>query len=314
MRILQRPELAPLTTLGLGGRALAEIRLDAPDDCERLSETLSRTGGFVRVLGGGSNLLVHDGDLPFVVLRPLFGAADADGHAQDPVIVGEEDGTDGQRVLIRAGAGMRVPHLLSWCARHDLAGLEGLVGVPGRLGGAVAMNAGAYGCSTAPLLRSLDVFTPERGVHTLSPEGWQAGYRHFSLASPCAWYMSVSALLSLRRAAPGSVRAVMKENLLHKKSGQPVHEHTAGCVFRNPEGRSAGLLLDQAGMKGRRRGAMFFSPMHANFLVHDVRCGIPGSAADALALIEEAKSAVRERFGVELVMEVKEWGHGPDER
>ena len=106
----------------------------------------------------------------------------------------------------------------------------------------------------------------------------------------------------------------MKENLLHKKSGQPVHEHTAGCVFRNPEGRSAGRLLDQAGMKGRRRGAMFFSPMHANFLVHDVRCGIPGSAADALALIEEAKGAVRERFGVELVMEVKEWGHGPDER
>ena len=144
--------------------------------------------------------------------------------------------------------------------------------------------------------------------------GWQAGYRHFSLASPCAWYMSVSALLSLRRAAPGSVRTVMKENLLHKKSGQPVHEHTAGCVFRNPEGRSAGRLLDQAGMKGRRRGAMFFSPMHANFLVHDVRCGIPGSAADALALIEEAKGAVRERFGVELVMEVKEWGHGPDER
>lgn len=314
MRIIDRPELAPLTTLGLGGRALAEIRLEQPEDCERLPETLSRIGGFVRVLGGGSNLLVHDGDLPFVVLRPLFGATDAEGRAADPVVLGEEEGTEGERVLIRAGAGMRVPHLLSWCARHDLSGLEGLVGVPGRLGGAVAMNAGAYGCSTAPLLRSLDVFTPERGLHTLSGDGWTFRYRHFSLAAPCAWYMSVSAVLSLRKAAPGSVRAAMKENFLHKKNGQPVHEHTAGCVFQNPEGQSAGRLLDQAGMKGRRRGALFFSPLHANFLAHDMKCGMPGRSADALELIEEARSAVLRQFGVELVMEVKEWGHGPDER
>ena len=302
MIILDRPALAPLTTLRLGGFALAEIRLENVDDCLRLPEVLTGIGGAVRVLGGGSNLLVHDGELPFTVLRPLFGADDA-----EPEILGEEHRPDGEYVLIRAGSGMRVPHLLSWCAKRDFAGLEGLVGVPGRLGGAVAMNAGAYGCSTAPLMRALEVYTPEKGLHRLGPEGWEASYRHFRLAAPCAWYMSVSVELSLKKAEPGSVRARMKENFLHKKSGQPVHEHTAGCVFKNPEGHSAGRLLDEAGMKGRRRGAMLFSPMHANFLVHDTKCGIPGTCADALELLEDARRAVREKFGITLEMEVKEW-------
>ncbi len=311
MRIIDRPALAPLTTLGLGGRALAEIRLESPEDCLRLADVLAGRFRDVRVLGGGSNLLVHDGDLPFVVLRPLFGAAAQDGGAAEPEILGEEDGPDGRRTLIRAGAGMRMPRLLSWSAAHDLAGLEGLVGVPGRVGGAVAMNAGAYGCSTAPLMRSLDVFTPEQGLHTLTPDGWKATYRHFSLIEDASWYMSVSVVLSLRQAAPGSVRAAMKENFLRKKSGQPVHEHTAGCVFQNPEGLSAGKLLDEAGMKGRRLGAMYFSPMHANFLVHDVKCGLPGRSDDALALIREAQQAVFERFGVRLAMEVKEWPSCP---
>ncbi len=311
MNIIDRPALAPLTTLGLGGRALAEIRLERPDDCLRLPDVLAGFGGDARVLGGGSNLLIHDGDLPFVVLRPLFGAKTPDNRPAEPEILGEEDAPDGRRALIRVGSGMRVPHLLSWCGKRDLAGLEGLVGVPGRLGGAVAMNAGAYGCSTAPLLRSLDVFTPEKGLRTLTSEGWRAEYRHFSLAEPCAWYMSVSAVLSLRKAEPGSVLAAMKANFLRKKSGQPVHERTAGCVFQNPPGQSAGRLLDAAGMKGKRRGAMYFSPMHANFLVHDMKCGVPGSSADALALIDEARRAVRDKFGVELVMEVKEWSSCP---
>ena len=103
MIILDRPALAPLTTLRLGGRALAEIRLESTEDCLRLSETLRGIGGDVRVLGGGSNLLIHDGDLPFTVLRPLFGAADA-----EPVILGEEKGPDGECVVIRAGAGIDI--------------------------------------------------------------------------------------------------------------------------------------------------------------------------------------------------------------
>ena len=307
MKIIDRPALAPFTTLKLGGSALAEIRLHSLDDCERLPEALRLTGGSPHVLGGGSNLLIHDGLLPITVIRPLLGSRDAEGRPAQPEILGQEDGPDGPRTLLRVGAGMRVPFLLSWCVKHGLAGLEGLVGVPGHVGGAIAMNAGAYGCSTAPLLRSLTVFTPERGLHELKPEGWHAAYRHFSLIEPYSWYMSVSAVLSLRQCDASALRAVMTENFRRKKSGQPVHEHTAGCVFKNPEGESAGRLLDAAGMKGRRRGALYVSEMHANFLAHDTKCGIPGRSDDALALIEEARTAVRERFGITLQQEVKEW-------
>jgi len=305
--ILDKPALAQLTTLGLGGSAIAEIRLEHVEDCEKLPEALRLTGGSPHVLGGGSNLLIHDGELPITVLRPLMGSRSDDGSPMEPEILGTEEGPDGRRTLIRVGAGMRVPFLLSWTVKRGLAGFEGLVGVPGRVGGAIAMNAGAYGCSTAPLMRSLTVFTPERGLHELSPEGWQASYRLFRLTAPCSWYMSAGAVFSLRQCDPAELRTVMLENFRRKKSGQPVHERTAGCVFKNPEGESAGRLLDAAGMKGRRRGALYFSEMHANFLAHDTKCGIPGRSEDALALIEDARNAVRERFGIELQTEVKEW-------
>ena len=307
MNIIDRPALAELTTLRLGGRAIAAIRLDSLADCEKLPEALSLTGGSAHVLGGGSNLLIHDGDLPITVIHPLMGSRDAAGRPAEPEILGTEDGPDGKYTLLRVGAGMRVPFLLSWTVKRGLAGLEGLVGVPGRVGGAVAMNAGSYGCSTAPLMRSLTVFTPERGLHEIGPEGWNAAYRHFSLTEPCSWYMSASVVLAMKQADPAELRRIMQENFLKKKSGQPVHEHTAGCVFKNPEGQSAGRLLDAAGMKGRRRGALYFSEMHANFLAHDTKCGVAGRSEDALALIHEARTAVQERFGVTLEMEVKEW-------
>ena len=307
MKIIDRPALAGLTTLRLGGTAIAEIRLDSLADCERLPEALSLAGGSAHVLGGGSNLLIHDGELPISVIRPLMGSRDSEGRPAEPEVLGTEDGPDGKYTLLRVGAGMRVPFLLSWTVRHGLAGLEGLVGVPGRVGGAIAMNAGSYGCSTAPLMRSLTVFTPERGLHEVGPEGWKAAYRHFSLVEPCSWYMSASVVLAMKQDDPAKLRRIMQENFLKKKSGQPVHEHTAGCVFKNPEGESAGRLLDAAGMKGRRRGALYFSEMHANFLAHDTKCGIPGRSEDALALIAEARASVRERFGISLEMEVKEW-------
>ena len=302
MTIIDRPSLAPLTTLRLGGSALAEIRLESVADCERLPEALAQTGGSPHILGGGSNLLIHDGLLPISVIHPLFGSRD-----QAPEIIGQEECADGTYVLIRAGAGMRIPTLLSWSVRNGLAGMEGLVGIPGRLGGAIAMNAGSYGCSTAPLLRELTVFTPERGIQVLHPSDWSASYRHFSLNQPCAWFLAVSAILAFKVASSIDLRRTMMENFQRKKNGQPVHEHTAGCVFKNPDGESAGRLLDAAGMKGRRRGALYFSSMHANFLAHDTKCGIRGTSEDALALIEEARKAVLCRFGIELAMEVKEW-------
>lgn len=303
MILIDRPALAPLTTLRLGGNALAEVRLERMEDLPRLPETLKRLGGTPHVLGGGSNLLIQDGELPIVVVRPLIGAQ------TEPEVLRQEKGEAGaaDRILLRVGAGMRIPHLLAWCVRHGLAGLEGLVGIPGHVGGAIAMNAGAYGCSTAPLVRSLTVFTPEQGVHTLSPENWKSAYRHFVLCENCSWFIILSAVFSLCVSSLEKLRALYKNNLLRKKAGQPIYKHTAGCVFKNPEGDAAGRLLDVVGMKGVRRGALFFSPLHANFLVHDARSRTCGRCEDALALMDEAQKRVQEHFGIILEKEVRLW-------
>lgn len=290
--------LAELTTLRVGGCPVAEIRLDTAEDYEGLSTLLEQEGFPVRVLGGGSNLLVREGSLPFAVLRPLNGAGQTpEAIGPDPLASGEE------RMLIRAGAGLRMPALLSWCAAHGLSGLEGLIGVPGRLGGATAMNAGAYGCSFAPLLRELTVFTPEQGLHRVAENGWNCAYRHFSLREPCAWFLVTDALLSLPVKSPEEVRSRMKENLNRKKSTQPVTARTAGCIFKNPDGESAGKLLEQAGMKGRTKGGMKFSEKHANFLVNEGR----GSYAAARELIAEAEERVARTSGITLEMEIMVW-------
>lgn len=302
IRILPSPSLAPLTTLRIGGSALAEIRLETPADCDRLPEVLRRTGGEPRVLGGGSNLLIAGGELPLTLVRPLCGAG------EDPVIAeegGEETGR--RRVVVRAGAGLRMPALLAWCARKGLSGLEGLAGVPGRVGGAVAMNAGAYGDTLGDRLVGLTVFTPERGAHRLQPGGWSTAYRRFALSEPCAWFAVLEAELALTPGTAEAVRAALRERLARKKATQPVTAHTAGCVFKNPAGLSAGRLLDEAGLRGRRRGPVRFSERHANFLVHDGRTGGAEAFAAAAELMAEARQAVARRAGINLDMEIKVW-------
>lgn len=165
------------------------------------------------------------------------------------------------------------------------------------------MNAGAYGCSLAPLLRELTVFTPAGGLHRVEKEDWTTSYRHFSLIGEPAWFIVAEAVLSLAVKTPAEVRARMAEHIAAKKSTQPIAAHTAGCVFKNPEGRSAGKLLEEAGMKGTGRGGMRFSSMHANFLVNEGN----GSCAAALDLIDEAKKKVARATGVNLEMEIKVW-------
>lgn len=307
MRVLPAPSLATLTTLRLGGSALAEIRLDAPADFDGLPEALARTGGTPSMLGGGSNLLAAGGELPVVLIRPLCGEGEA------PVVTGEDVDAQGhRRVLMRVGAGLHMPALLAWCAARGLSGLEGLVGVPGRVGGAVAMNAGAYGTRMNAVLAGVTVFTPEQGLRVLARGDWTASYRHFAPAKPCAWFVVAEAVLALAPSTPNAVRTAMAAHLTRKKQTQPVTLHTAGCVFRNPEGLSAGKLLDEAGLRGRRRGNMHFTEKHANFLAHDLPPDGPGADADeafaaAMELIDEARKTVARMTGINLELEIKVW-------
>lgn len=314
LEVIPSPSFAAMTTLNIGGRALAELRLHSIADCDALPAALAKFAGndsdCIRIIGGGSNVLAAEGDVPMVLINSIIGAANA------PELVGEEIDSNGRKALVRACAGQGMPSLLAWCAAQGFSGLEGLVGVPGRLGGAVAMNAGAYGCSLGLLLRTLTVFTPEYGVEVLLEKDWRTAYRQFSLIKPCTYCVVLEATLALGMNSPEQVSKTMRANIMAKKSTQPLHEHTAGCVFKNPEGYSAGKLLERAGFRGRREGYVYFSDKHANFLAHDhthahaarhAACGSDGSFHAAATLIAQAREAVARQSGINLELEVKVW-------
>ncbi len=290
LEVVARPELSRRTTLRLGGHALAEVSAECPEDLAELSETLKRLGGEPFVLGGGSNILAQDGELPLVLVKPVF--------RDRPRIVTE----NGAWAVVRAGAGLRLPGLLGWLASRGLSGLEGLTGIPGSLGGAVAMNAGSYDSEMAERINAVNVFIPGRGVVRLGPEGFEVGYRRFRPRGVEGFFLVTSVELRLDRDEAETVRGRMRDTYLRKKQSQPVLAHTAGCVFKNPAtGISAGKLMDEAGLKGFRLGGMGFSGMHANFLVNHGQ----GTSAQALELLDMARERVRRASGYDLELEVR---------
>jgi len=300
MKILEKPLLSERTTIRLGGQAIAEVVLENEDDYLLLHETLRSLGGSPYIMGGGSNLLIHDGDLPIVILST--------SRSGRSITLVSPPSSHEENVQVHVTAGTPLPQLLSWCSRHGLSGLEGLAGIPGHVGGAIAMNAGAFGSNTDPLLKQLKVYTPERGLHELShQDDWNYAYRHFSLQQKCAWFLITAADFILKKSSPEAVKNAIKKNLALKIKTQPVQFSTAGCIFKNPVGDHAGRLLDASEVKGLRKGAFYFSQIHANFLVHDVKCGIPGIFDDAMSLILQAQKKVYERFGITLETEVIVW-------
>ncbi len=290
LEILDGPVLAKRTTLGLGGTALAEIRAGRHDDLEGLAEALARVGGRPLALGGGSNLLAADGELDVAVVTLARGD-------EPEIVAGAAHGL----VRVRVFGGCGLQRLVAWCAKRGLAGLGGLVGIPGTVGGAVAGNAGSFGRDMAGVTAGVWAFTPQKGIGFFGPGEFSTGYRHFALANVEGFFMISQVLLDLEAATPESVLAEGKNALERKRATQPITAATAGCVFKNPEGQSAGRLLDLAGFRGRRLGGMEFSAMHANFLVN--RGG--GTSEQAFALIEAARQAVFSTFGTKLELEVR---------
>lgn len=291
--ILNGPSLKARTTLRLGGNAMAEVVVRDVRDCEELPETLARLGGSPLILGYGSNILADDAPLPLVVVTPAMDDA--------PRVVGE----DADGVLVRVGAGFRLPRLLGWLCSRGLSGMEGLAGIPGTVGGAVAMNAGSYGCETGALVTRVTVFDPVHGVQTLRRDALHFAYRHFSVADAgerAGWTLIADAVFRLQRGTRDVIHKAMQENYARKKATQPVTAYSAGCVFKNPAHNvSAGKLLDSAGFKGKKRGDMAFSEMHANFLINMGE----GTSVQAKELLSEAQEKVKNESGYTLELEVR---------
>ena len=291
MREVRNPSLSAITTLGLGGTCSLELTVSSRDDLAAMDDRLRELGLPVYVVGRGSNIFGLDGSHEAVLVRPAF----TDG----PAVLGDETADGG--VLVSCGAGISLPVLLAFLREKGLSGMEGLAGIPGTVGGAVAMNAGSFGTSTAESLDSVEIWSGGRLVR-LTPDACETGYRHFRPRGLAGCFLVVSAVFRLSRSTSQDVAAGMQHNFQMKKSRQPITARSAGCVFRNPAcGVSAGALLERAGFRGRRKGSVALSEQHANFLVN---LG-GGTSAEALALLEEARTAVRAMAGVELDFEVR---------
>jgi UDP-N-acetylmuramate dehydrogenase len=289
LELLHKPSMAQLTSLGIGGnaRVLAKVRDEAGLD--ELSRFVEREGSGLIAIGEGSNLLAGDGELNLALVQI---ACRSKAEAR----------ISGTRVL--APADMRLPGLLATLIKNGLSGMEGLAGIPGSVGGSVAMNAGSYGTDMQSSVKRVRLWTPSKGLFWKDAADLEWGYRHFSIGqnngSEDDFFLVWEVEFELTRSTEEEVRGRIKNNFEKKKSTQPVTAKTAGCVFKNPEGYSAGRLLDEAGFKGKKIGGMGFSEMHANFLENKGN----GTAAQALELMDQASEAVAEKFGVTLKPEV----------
>ena len=278
--------LARLTTVRTGGPADWFARVGSEERLADLLAWAGEAGIQVGVVGSGSNLLVADDGFRGLVLKLDEGLATIE--------------RDGQHVL--CGGGARLPQAAARAARWGLTGLEFGVNIPGTVGGAVRMNANAYGGELGRVLEWVQVATPE-GSDCRTPDRLGFEYRRSNLGPH---EIVARASFKLDRADPSEVKTTLSRMREQRKAAQPSGIKTFGSTFKNPddpraEGRTAGMLLEAAGCRGLEVGGARFSEKHANFVENMGNA----STADVLALMAEGRRRVREQFGVELEAEVQ---------
>lgn len=282
-RVQAGVKLAPFTWFRTGGPAEWLAR---PADAEDLVALLRArpSGEPLAIIGAASNVIVRDGGVPGLVVRL--------GGAFGGVSV-EEDG-------VVAGAAALDANVAEHAAAAGLSGLEFLCGIPGSIGGAVAMNAGAYGAETADVLDWAEVATP-RGVERLPAAALRFAYRRAELPEDA---VVVRARLRARTGDRAAIAARMAEIRASREATQPVRARTGGSTFKNPPGAKAWELIDAAGCRGLRLGAAQVSEKHCNFLLNTGGA----TAAELEALGEEVRARVLARSGVALEWEIKRLG------
>ncbi len=286
---LRRGEpLARYTAWGIGGPADC---LYEPADLDDLCVFLRGLppGEPLFWLGLGSNLLVRDGGIRGTVV-----------HLGATVSALRREGEDG----VRAEVGVACPKLARFCARADLAGAEFMAGIPGTVGGALAMNAGAFGGETWDIVDSVSTVTRGGDLRERARDEVETGYRHVAVP-PGEWFVAALFRLHPGDAARGEAR--IRELLRRRAETQPTRQRSCGSVFRNPPGDFAARLIEDCGLKGERIGGAEVSRKHANFIINTGGA----RAADVEALIARVAERVAERHGVVLMPEVRVVGEAP---
>ena len=272
------------TSLGIGG-ATDELLLHRFDTIPQVMRLLADEKIPYRFLGGGTNVLIADGELPWVVLHL---------PATRPGMR-----IDGNAAYVDASADLG--GMVTFCAKHNLGGMEGLIGVPGSVGGALRMNAGAYGTQIGSHVREVELYRASSGeVETVRGNDIRFDYRHTSFA-PDDVMLRVK--LELPEKPYQEIVAGIRVCNEKRRSSQPLNQKSAGCIFKNPPGGSAGRMIDELKLKGHRVGGAMVSDRHANFFVNAGKA----TCADMLRLMDDVRGRVRAGYAVELENEVIVW-------
>lgn len=281
---------ADLTSLRVGGAIDWVITPDTEEQAAAVVYELEKAGIAWRALGSGSNILADDGDHRYLVLNlsNMKGEVHIDGD------------------LVSVSAGYSLPRLCIDVARAGLSGIEGLGGIPGTVGGALWMNAGAYDHEIGTVTEKVRV-AREGKIVEIPGDSIQWNYRHTSFREG---ELLLGATLRLKPDDPNLIKARMDEAKSRRLATQPHGSRSAGCFFKNPPTSKIGTgkMIDEMGMKGQRRGSAVVSPVHANFIVTE---GENARAEDALALAEEIRERVKREHGIELEYEVELWRAEP---
>ena len=276
--------LGRLTWFRVGGSARFVFR---PRDAEDLSALVMRARNEdvpVKVLGSGANVLVSDDGFDGVVVRLDHPAFSRELRCEGGVEV---------------GAGVELMPLSRGCSQEGLSGLEGLAGIPATVGGAVRMNAGGRFGDFGSVVSEVEILRDDGVIERRTRDALGFGYRQSELGNGIV----LSARLALSEDDPVRVKKHFDECFEYKKASQPLADRSAGCVFKNPAGASAGALIDQAGLKGKAFRKAHISHRHANFIVTE----LGAKASDVLGLIDIVRERVAEECGVQLELEIDVW-------
>jgi UDP-N-acetylmuramate dehydrogenase len=286
-KVLQQVPLSRHTSLRVGG--CADLMMYPVHHQEVLAIIRFCAGRAIPrfIMGAGTNLLVRDGGIRGVVIK-----------LTRSFITIAPVGTDGDQPMIQAEAGASLRRLLAVCLEQELAGLEFLSGIPGSLGGAWAMNAGAQGTEMGDVTEAITLLTPRGELEEKKSPGLPFAYRSLGLAPGT---VILKGLLRVRRGTRSAIAQAVETINRRRWQRQPLELPSAGCVFKNPPGDAAGRLIEQAGLKGRREGGAQISDKHANFIVN--RGG--ATARDILTLMDVMQKSVLEATGIRLEPELQ---------
>ena len=279
MKKVSNADLRNYTTYKLEGKVACVYFPEDVTELEDLILMLKKEDKKHKILGNGSNLIISSKYDGVLIKLEKFDKLDIDGN------------------IVTVGSGYMLPKLALECAKKNLSGLEFASGIPGTIGGAIYQNAGAYGEQMDKVIKSVTVLDNQGNIKKLNKEELQLGYRDSILKHENLICLEV--MLELKLDSYENIKQKMHDNLLNRKEKQPLEYPSAGSVFRNPSGYSAGKLIEDAGLKGFKVGDAMVSLKHANFIVNVGHA----SGEDVLQLIKIIQEKVRDETGILLEVE-----------